>query len=122
MFNESAIGSIDCIFFKEINRNGSFHAQEEVRKTFFTDRCTWNFFLSDNQWTLTCWTSFSIQVCKGKPIFSQFVKTFTTKNFSVDIKHSYVNFIRLARLNNLKFDDRPLFKPRILDLICDYLN
>ena len=56
---------------------------------------------------------------RGKLKFSWFVIIFFIKTcFSIYITHSPVNFTWSALHNCQKFDDRPLFNPRTLCLIC----
>ena len=84
-----------CIFFNEINYDGSFHIPEYYQHVFFfTDHRTWNFF------------------------FIQESMCFYSVDSFFRFTHSSVNFNWFTFLSHQKFDDRHLFQPGTLCLVC----
>ena len=97
------------VFFKKINNEGSFHVPKDCQHDLL-------FWTEASRIFSLPWTDLSSQARRSKVHLKSFF--LTKKCFSLHITHFFENFTWFAFLSDQKSDDRPLFKPRTLCLIC----
>ena len=123
---ELAIGSTVYIstLFKEINSDEYFDVSEDSQNHLLYWLLHLERFLYQRVGVYSIpWTVFSTKTRSGKPMFSSFASICLTQIcFSVRITNSSLNFTCFALFRHEIFDDKPLFKPGALFMICHHFK
>ena len=112
-FTKEKNNRVDALFtivsFKRISiMTSPCMSKKTVSMIFFTDRDTWNIFMTESECASCPWTVNFIVAKSGLAYLLTFF--FTKACLSVQDTHSSVNLTWFVLLSHQKFDDRPLFK------------